>query len=242
MKRIVLGCCLSIAVVGLATRASAQTPDDGPTVGDPGHWAISVDRAFGFDYLQSKPTMNGVSEGTASNTTFALFGNPAAGAASAFSFPRLAFDAFVGSGVSVGAGLGLFHISQHLDASTAGMTAAIDESATGFIVAPRIGYAARLNPLVAVWPRLGVSVIYASSSDTPSGGGSQETTSVYAVAVTAEVPFVFTLAPHAVVTLGPTFDYSFAGKTTLSAPGVASQSTDEHLLEFGIQAGLVITL
>jgi hypothetical protein len=240
MKRTVLGCCLSIAVFGFAARAGAQTPEEGPNVGDQGHWSLSIDRAFGFDYLQSKPQMNGVSEGTSSSTTFSLFGNPAAGSASAFSFPRLAFDAFVGSGVSVGAGLGLFHLSQSLDETGTTLVGA-DESATGFIIAPRIGYVGRLNPLVAIWPRLGASVSYASTDITPTGG-SQETVSLYAVAVTAEVPFVFTLAPHAAVTLGPTFDYSFAGKSTLSQPGAGSASTDEHLLEFGVQAGLVITL
>lgn len=240
MKNFVLGSCVVIAVFGFAARAGAQTPEEGPNVGDQGHWSLSIDRAFGFDYLQSKPQMNGASEGTSSSTTFSLFGNPAAGSASAFSFPRLAFDAFVGSGVSVGAGFGLFHISQNLDDTGTALVGA-DESATGFVIAPRIGYVGRLSPLVAIWPRLGVSVIYAHTDITPTGS-SQETVSLYAVAVTAEVPFVLTLAPHAAVTLGPTFDYSVAGKSTASEATLGSASTDEHLLELGVQAGLVVTL
>jgi hypothetical protein len=43
---LVLGGCVVIAVVGFAARSGAQTPDEGPCVGDPGHWAISVERAF----------------------------------------------------------------------------------------------------------------------------------------------------------------------------------------------------
>jgi hypothetical protein len=236
---LVLGGCVVIAVVGFAARSGAQTPDEGPCVGDPGHWAISVERAFGFDYVQSKPMMNGVSQETMSSTSFSLFGNLASGVGTAFSFPRVGFDAFVGKGVSVGAGLGLFHLSQSVTTNVATLVGE-DESATGFIVAPRVGYAARLNTLVAVWPRAGVTVIYAHNGIT-FPATPEQTISTYAVAATAEVPFVFTLAPHAAVTLGPTFDYTFAGKRTTSQSG-SSAATDEHVLEFGVQAGLVITL
>ena len=65
MKRFLGGCALAV-VVGFSARAGAQTPAEptgvptgAPTVGDPGHWAITFDRLFGFEYSRITDSMGG---------------------------------------------------------------------------------------------------------------------------------------------------------------------------------------
>lgn len=243
MKRF-LGWCALALVIGFGARAGAQTPDDpvgAPTVGDVGHWAISLERAFGFDYAKETQSMGGVDEETTSATTFSLFSNPVAALLSSFSFPRAGFDAFVAPGLSLGTALGVFYGSETLT-PTGGTSAS--ESFTGVVVMPRIGYVARLAPSVSFWPRAGVSIIYVSASPSSSGTyATTETETSHLIAGTIEAPFVFTIAPRIAFTFGPTFDMSFSGGRSVNTSGTGTSATvDEKVMEIGAQAGLVVTL
>jgi hypothetical protein len=231
-----------VLVIAFGARAGAQTPDEpsgAPTVGDPGHWSLSLERAFGFNYAKSTISTAGV-EQTTSATSFSLFSNPVGALLSSFSFPRAGVDAFVAPGLSLGTALGVFHGSETFT-STGG--ASSSESFTGFVVMPRIGYVARLAPSVSFWPRAGISIVYVSSS--PSGTyATSETETSHLVAGTIEAPFVFTFAPRVAFTFGPTFDMSFSGGRSVTANVYNNGGTtvDQKVLEIGAQAGLVITL
>lgn len=64
--------------------------------GAAGQFAISIDRAFGFDYIsQTRSTSTGYEFPQTTQTTFSLLGAPAVGPVSGFSFPRAALDLFV---------------------------------------------------------------------------------------------------------------------------------------------------
>jgi len=246
MKRFLVWCALAL-VIGFGARAGAQTPEDpagaptsgvaaAPTVGDPGHWAISLERAFGFDYVKETQSMAGVDQQTRSSTSFSLFSNPLSPLLSAFSFPRAGFDLFVAPGLSLGTSLGVFHGSQ--SATPTGGTET-SQSFTGVVVTPRIGYVAHLAPSISFWPRAGISIIYASTST--SSGGTDTSQSSHLIAGTVEAPFVFTIAPRVAFTFGPTFDISFSGGSSATLYGM-SVTVDDKVLEIGAQAGLVITL
>ena len=114
MKRF-LGWCALAVVIGLGARAGAQAPDEragpptgAPTVGDPGHWALSFDRLFGFDYSRVTESMGGVDQPSVSVASFSLFSNRESATLSAFSFPRAAADLFLAPGFSLGTSLGVF--------------------------------------------------------------------------------------------------------------------------------------
>jgi hypothetical protein len=233
-----LGGCALLVVVGFAARASAQgveeqvvaaptAGDPGPMVGDPGHWTLSLERAFGFDYLRESESVGGISGPTNSFTTLSLFGNPPVAALTGFTFPRVAFDYAIAPNVTLGTALGFGYGSE----TQAGTSA----SFTSVVAAPRVGYAAHLSPGVVFWPRAGLSVFYASIS--PNGGGSS---SVTLFAATIDAPFVISVAPHVGISLGPTFDITFHGNASVS--GAYGGSADVNVLEFGAQAGLVVTL
>ena len=256
MKRLTGWCALAV-VIGFSGRAGAQTPEEpagastgastgsgptgAPTVGDPGHWAISFDRLFGFDYSRETDSIAGVDQPTVSATSFSLFTNREAAELSAFSFPRLGADVFVAPGLSLGASLGVFYGSETVT-PTGGMATSV--SVTGITVTPRIGYVAHLTPSISFWPRAGISVIYVSTSPsgTPPAGGINESETSHLVAATVEAPFVFTIAPRLAFTFGPTFDMSFSGAQSTTVTGYGTTTVDEKVLEIGAQAGFVITL
>jgi len=253
-----LGWCALAVVIGFSARAGAQVPEEpaaaptvgdpaaaptvgdpaaAPTVGDPGHWAISLDRAFGFDYLKETSSMNGVDTQTASMTSFSLFGSPPLLASTVFSFPRAGVDVFVAPGLSVGAGLGVMHGSE--DRTPTGGTPT-NISFTGVLAAPRIGYVARLAPSISFWPRAGVTIYYVTLDNSPSG--LSET--LHFFAGTVEAPFVFTIAPRVALTFGPTFDMTFSSGVSVNQPSSYGGTTGAvaKVMEVGAQAGLVITL
>jgi hypothetical protein len=243
MKRFAGWFALAV-VLGFCARAGAQTaqePSSAPTIGDPGHWAISLERLFGFDYAKSTVSMGGVDEQTTSATSFSGFSNPIGALLSSFSFPRAGFDAFVAPGLSLGTALGVFYGSE---SSTPTGGTSSSESFTGVVVMPRIGYVAHLAPSVAFWPRAGISIIYVSSSPTSSATYAiTETQTSHLIAGTVEAPFVFTIAPRVAFTFGPTFDMSFSGGRSLTSSAYnGSVKVDERVMEIGAQAGLVVTL
>jgi hypothetical protein len=251
MKRFIGWCALAV-VIGAGRQASAQTPEEAaavpvgapaigepaaaPTVGDPGHWSISLERAFGFDYAKETQSMGGIDQQTGSATSFSLFSNPLSQLLSAFSFPRAGFDVFLAPGLSLGTSLGVFHGSQ--SATPTGGTEST-QSFTGVVVTPRIGYVAHLAPSVSFWPRAGISIIYVTSS---ANGGTDVSESSHLIAGTVEAPLVFTIAPRVAFTFGPTFDISFSGGHSDTITGYPTTTIDEKVLEIGAQAGLVVTL
>ncbi len=107
----------------------------------------------------------------------------------AYDWPRLGFDYFVTKSISLGGSLSFFR------------TSAGDNSLTGFQVAPRLGYGMMVGPWLGVWPRLGVTYVYAS------GNGA----SAKYLALTVEGLLAIVVAPHLVITFGPTLDLGLTG-------------------------------
>jgi hypothetical protein len=228
--------------MSVAGRAGAQGADAavGPELGQPGRVAISAERLFGFAYSSQKQSLNGVDGPTTTTTGFSLLGSPLGSVGGSFSVPRLALDAFVTQGLSVGGAVGVGYTKE--SASQAGVTAG-DLTFTGFTIDPRIGYLVRISPGFAVWPRVGVSLFYLSLSSSAQGGGTATSTSETLLAATLEVPFAVTVVPRVVFLFGPTADISVYGKaTTNPGGGATSTSTDLSELEIGVHAGLLVLL
>jgi hypothetical protein len=204
---------LASTLVLLAGRASAQEPG----FGEPGHVALSAERLFGYVHSKETQSMGGV-DMSRSIDTFTLFTNPI-GAASGYAWPRLALDAFVSHGVSVGGSLGLFYLSQD------------SASITGFLIAPRFGYAAMIGPRVAIWPRGGITYWHVSTD--PGNGGTTGTQSAFAL--TIEAPLTILVAPRVGLLIGPTIDIGLGG-----SQGGGGASIDDKFTDFGLQAGVLL--
>jgi hypothetical protein len=214
--------------------AATAAPAAAATFGEAWHYAISLERAVGYDHVsltQSSYGQNSVTEPSNSTTAsnFSLFSVPNTGALAAFSFPRVAFDLFVAPNFSVGIGLGALHGSSSATPSGLDTTT---HSFTGLLAAPRVGYALNLATDITLWARGGISVVYSKveTGDFYNTGP----VSSRLLAATIELPVVFTVLPRLALTAGPTLDITFSGHG--ERPG------DEHVTELGIQGGVLIHL
>jgi hypothetical protein len=216
-KTLLLAGVSALALVSFTGRASAQEP----AFGDVGHVAISAERLFGFVHSKQTISYGGVDQNQ-SNDTFTLLANPLGGLSTGYAWPRLALDAFVAKSVTIGGSLGVFYLSPDGGGS-----------ATGIVLAPRIGYAAMVGPGVAIWPRGGITYWYISSD--PAGGGTSTTSTAFAL--TIEVPLTFLLAPRVAFLVGPTLDLGLGGSQ--SAGGA---SIDQKYTDYGAQAGILVFL
>ena len=131
-----LGAC------AIAGQAKAQTA---PEFGAQGQLAISAERLFGIEYAHTS-----YSGGGYQSTTLIGFGWKYT--QSSFSQPRAGIDYFVVNHVSLGGAIGLYSAAGH---------GALNE--TGFIFAPRVGYAVDLGSVASFWPRIGIT--YYSHAD-----------------------------------------------------------------------------
>jgi hypothetical protein len=216
-------------------KAPMAAPAAAAAFGEAWHYAISLERAVGYDHVSRTQGSYGSTSGTvnATSTTasnFSLFGVPNTGALAAFSFPRVAFDLFVPSHFSVGIGLGALYGSSSVTESVGDTTTLI-----GLLAAPRVGYALNLATDITLWARGGISVVY-SKVETGDRSGRQPTSSRL-VAATIELPIVFTVLPRLALTAGPTLDITFNGRG-----GSPDLRYDQHVTELGIQGGVLIHL
>jgi hypothetical protein len=218
-----------------AGRAQAQTAGP-PVLGDAGHLAISGERLFGYAHT-SETQKGGTLDSTFTSNTVSILGNPTGGIAGVFSFPRVGFDYFAARGFTVGASLSYFHISDNvnLSGSTVG---ASDGTISGFVLAPRLGFAARLSPTVSIWPRAGITYAHFSSDNGSSSvTGGRSTMSSHFVDLTIEAPLAIDLVPRVVLLIGPTLDLGLSGGTSGGAT-----STDLKETEFGVQVGFLFLI
>jgi hypothetical protein len=171
---------------GAKTSAPAAAAPAGPSgFGDAGMLVLSAENMFGFNY-------NHPSNG-ASSTTFAILSDGFAGVAvNTYQWPRLAFDAFVTKGISLGGALSFSRTTFSNNAAP---------STNAFEVAPRLGYAMMVAPSLGVWPRLGITYIYSASN-----------TNFLALTVDALAAAI--VSPHLAITFGPTLDVGLSGKPT----------------------------
>jgi hypothetical protein len=182
---------------------------------------LSTERLFGYVHVSTTSTINGMDE-TENASSIALFSNPLS-SGTLYSAPRVAVDTFVPYHVSLGGSAGYFHLSYKLAGATS------DTTSSGFLIAPRLGYAAVLGPSVVMWPRVGFTFTKLSVD---SAGQTVDTT---AYALTVEVPLVFIVVPHVFLSLAPTLDVGLGGSGSISSP---STSVDQTVTSFGLQAAL----
>src|SRR5581483_11436686 len=139
-------------------------------------------------------------------------------------------DAFVGQSVSLGGSLTYFHLSQSGNGSS--------DTVSGFLIAPRLGFAARLGPSVWLWPRAGIT--YASFSTGVGAGLSQDSS---LLAATVEAPVAVALGPQAILLIGPTVDLGLSGSTKTNGDiGIGTPSSDIKETDIGLQVSFLFYL
>jgi hypothetical protein len=222
------------------TQPSVQEQYPSATLGRAGQLALSAERLFGVAW-ESEGTDESGTETTRSTTTVTLLSSRISGVIGNYSFSRVAADYFVSDGLSVGAALGYFNASGHYERTSAGVTDESDTgSASGFVVAPRIGYAVMLTPTIGIWPKAGITYTSLSLEDADGNdAGSRRR-----IAFSLDAPLVITPVPHAGLMIGPTLDYGVSGsdeeESTDTSGATTTNSIDVSTKAIGLHAGLFV--
>ncbi|HEX2882842.1 MAG TPA: hypothetical protein VHO25_25155 [Polyangiaceae bacterium] len=174
-----------------------------------GHVAISGERLTTFGYTSISGDVD------EEQGAIALFGR--GGSLSPYDMPRLAFDAFVTRGLSVGGSLTYqkyFLDPQELDI---------------FLISPRVGYAIGMGDMADFWLKGGISY-YSTSTDAGVFGNAEES----GLAFSGAFDFVIAPAPHFGILVGPSFDVGLTGERSSGAA-----SADIKYTTLALNMGLV---
>ncbi len=252
MKRASQGILLSLLLAASA-RVEAQEAPPEVAFGNKGHFVVSAERLFGYVHVaqtQDDSPNNPMSKATTTTNSYSFLGSSINTLASIFTFPRVGFDAFVTPGLSVGAALTYFHLSSNNDFAFGGSPDNVASSTiSGYLLAPRVGYAILVGRKAWVWPRVGFT--YVSLSNTSSNGAasapptSTSTGSTSLTAITVEALFAIGLGSQAVLLIGPTVDIGLSGTAksggTSGAVSNPSQSSSAKESDIGLQAGVALS-
>lgn len=233
MRRVLGTVCAIGAVVLACPRARAQ---EDTQFARSGQFAVSAERLFGVVHSSTDTDDPNGGTRTQSYTTVNLLMNPYSGLVSVYAFPRIAADYFVIDGLSLGAALGFFTLSGHVKSDTVDQDTS---TVTGFLLAPRIGYAFMFNQNIGIWPRVGISYL-TTHSENDTGDSSSDG---HQLALPIEVPLVISPIPHVGFLIGPTLDLGLTGseKTKDTFGGMTTTTKqDTNETDFGVQAGLLV--
>ena len=240
MNKLMVVCILGIVGTPLRQASAQEFAQAGQVV-------LGAERIMGVysDHLTSKPS-DGNNE-TMNTTSVALIGTAVAlddsGIAYPASTPRFAVDVFIVPGLSLGGSIIYFNRSGSTDTTLNGLgtsTTTTHDSPTSatFIFAPRLGYAAQLSPLFAIWPRAGIT--YAHYKRTSQNtDATEDTVSVDFTDVTAEVMATILPVPHVALLIGPYLDIPLGGGSkTVTASVESTNHPSIKYLSVGLTTGL----
>ncbi|MEO6419037.1 MAG: hypothetical protein ABIP39_06505 [Polyangiaceae bacterium] len=102
-------------------------------------------------------------------------------------------------------------------------------------VAPHIGYILAPNPLVAFWPRAGITYYALTEEDAALSSTHRQ------LSLSVSASLVITPFPHLGVTMGPAMDLPITGKlVTRDAVTGGSAESSASLFHVGFSAGLLV--
>ncbi|HLK89379.1 MAG TPA: hypothetical protein VKZ18_05780 [Polyangia bacterium] len=188
-----------------AAEAAAAPAASGPSgFGDGGQFVLSIENLFGYNWEHESQ-----GNATGSSQTYSVLGNAGGAGAYPYDWPRLGFDYFVTKSISAGAAVAFTR-------NTSG-----NASTNAFEVAPRLGYGMVLGPLLAVWPRVGLT--YVNATNLSYG------------AISLDLTAVILASQHLVVTVAPVVNIGIFGSSGSGASALATKFTT-----LGAQFGLAL--
>ena len=215
--------------------------------GVPGQVVLGAERLTGVysDHMKSTAnttqvdsngnTVSEKNEDSTDSTSISLFGMTSviddSGITLPSATPRLALDVFVLPGFSVG---GSFVYTQRSGSENNKYTPDVNsdskkqDTPTGSTVmfSPRIGYAAQVSPMFAIWPRAGITYVnYRMTQKSTTSNGTTTITYESKISadftdVTLELMAVALAVPHFAILVGPYVDLPLGGGVKTTVNGV----------------------
>jgi hypothetical protein len=220
--------------------AGARAQDAPVAFGQARQVVISGERLFGYVHSEATSSATGADR-TTTIDSLSLLGNTLS-ALTRFAGPRVAFDFFASDRFSIGAAATYLNAGES-QSMAAGQSAA-NPSFSGFLLAPRAGFALALGHALSWWPRVGFTFARLSA-DIPgagvAGAATHQTTTTDVYALTVEAPLVFALAPHFFLSAAPTLELGLGGSASaLFAAGgnVTMQNGNAKETDLGVLCAL----
>ncbi|MGD0674613.1 MAG: hypothetical protein ABSC94_04300 [Polyangiaceae bacterium] len=254
------------ATIGLLLTTSLSEADTRHDFGSPGELIISADRLVPFfSYTRVAQDDYGATPGVASSSTtstetsLSFFYGSSHGSLTTltqeeedqfFTVPRIGVDYVLAPNVTVGGDLILFFsgASQSNQTDyTNGTTENVSQSVGGstvFGLAPRAGYILRVNGLVSLWLRGGLSFYTSVAGTARQPDGSYAHEDVDELALDLDPQIVITPMPHFGLTAGLTADIPLVGQhslTQFNADGseASEESASSSVMFLGVTVGLL---
>lgn len=200
-------------------------------IGEEYQFVFGVDRVFGAYFDRTSISVDDDNESSVSETRVGLVGSPGSNVFT--NQPRLSLDYFVMEGLSVG-GSATYAFSSGKRTTKAGSveTSADLPESSGFLLAPRVGYAIQFDETFALWPRGGLSLFFGSTTTSEVVGGQvqRQDASVTYVDLTVEAPLTISPSDNVAFLVGPYLDLPLHGKI---------EDTSAKAWGFGLTAGFV---
>jgi hypothetical protein len=220
-NRLVIGAALALGIAWSGSALAAEGPMPAGT------FALSGDRLMGVFHTTTTVSSGALSvDQTIDN--FALLGMQSTGP---YDLPRIGMDGFVIDGLSLGGSLYVAHRSIDSNVGAGPVGAAGSQSATDFLIAPRVGYALMFTDSIGFWPRGGFTYFH----ETLSPNGSPDI-SIHYISLGLDVPFIFALTNGFAITVGPVLDIAVDGSAKQDGSNV---DVTQKYTSFGLTAGLM---
>jgi hypothetical protein len=218
---------------------------------------IAVDRVFGlFLATGTRSATQGSAEEDVSETTVNVLGGSPSSSYNPFAVPLLSVSGIVGSGITVGGGIGYAS-----DSRKQGATIPVNVDMSTFAAAPRVGFVVDLGRVASLWLRGGLTYS-AQKYVTSFGCGSPptyadvtctSTQTIKALDLSFDPVFVLSPVAHLGFLIGPTADVALSGSdedeqrpsvtfTDPNSPVRGADVRDLHLSSFGVAAGVALFL
>jgi hypothetical protein len=225
------------AALAAAAPAYAQSAAPATALGDRGQLFITAERVVPI-FAYSKDTSSGnqfSQSNTVSSISLLSYGVPSN---IAYTVPRIGIDYALAPHITLGGAVAAFFDLSSSTTTTVGGMSMTDDNAkiSGFLFTPRVGYLTALGPKLALWPRGGFSY-YTESVSNPPNGGMMTSNGFHQFAIDLEANFLFAIAPHFMITLGPVIDIPVSGSTSFTN-GNMTTSIDYSQFHFGITGGI----
>jgi hypothetical protein len=228
---------LAIVLAGLFTTTPAFAQE---RFGKVGTFAVSAERLFGLVHTSTKAeNEDNDTSASLSGTTLSLLLSGDGTIGPLYSTPRIGADYFVTDGLSIGAALGFFTDSSSIESESNAASQELDgPTLSGFLLAPRIGYAFMFQPAVGLWPRAGFTWLRSSNSENEDPN---DETTASVTALTLEVPLVIAPVPHVAILVAPTLDIGIGGGSKVDRDEPLPDSeADVKATEFGVTAAVTL--
>lgn len=201
MKRPWSSALAALVAGGLSLFAMPARADEAPL-----GLSVGLERVAGFSYGLAR--LDAVNGGSFGATAFSLAG----AAIDPIDLPRVAGDAILPSGLTLGGALGYSHAEVAIRPDS-GQSSTLDGEV--WLLSPRAGYRIRMSPLIDLWPRGGITFARAGLTD-----GSGNTYSLFYTAISLDMAAVVRVTQSFNVLGGIAYDHVVAGSGSETEGGM----------------------